>query len=447
MRRAVLVSYYFPPDGGPGTQRSAKLCKYLGQAGWEAWVVTRPAQKTRGAWEPEDATLLGEIGGARILRPAPMERPRGWARAVPNLDTGHEWLEPALEEVLRLLRQEGADLVCITLSPFDLSWIGRRLQAGGARVVYDLRDPWALDGWRLYGSRRRWREDRRAMVETLSAADGVVANTPEAGRALLKAVPLLAQDRLRVIPNGFDGEDFAEGAAPPPTLPKEEGSFELVHAGSLHTRTLYLYEGFLGRLRKWRHYRPERIDTSGRTPLHLLRAVRLLREAREGLAERLRVVFVGPADKDSRRAVEESGVGDRVLFTGYLSHAEAVGRLKRADALFLPLHGLPEGGRSLIVPGKLYEYLAAGKPILACLPEGDAKDLVLESGRGVAADPCDASAIARAMAELVARAEAGAFASSASAPAPGLKRFERRRLAVEMAAFWDELLARRGSAA
>src|SRR5690606_8275093 len=71
------------------------------------------------------------------------------------------------------------------------------------------------------------------------------------------------------------------------------------------------------------------------------------------------------------------------------------------DALFVPLFGLPAGHRSRIVPSKTYEYLASGRPILGTLPEGDARELVERSGRGVCANPCDDAAIADALVRAI----------------------------------------------
>jgi glycosyltransferase involved in cell wall biosynthesis len=103
----------------------------------------------------------------------------------------------------------------------------------------------------------------------------------------------------------------------------------------------------------------------------------------------------------------------------------------KTDGLFLPLHGLPRGSRSRIVPGKTYEYLRSGLPILGCLPQGDARDLVEGSGRGYCASPCDVDEIASALARMVSDWRASRLAEADLAP---IRRFERRALTQDLAA-------------
>jgi glycosyltransferase involved in cell wall biosynthesis len=116
---------------------------------------------------------------------------------------------------------------------------------------------------------------------------------------------------------------------------------------------------------------------------------------------------------------------------GYLSHAETIAALRSADLLFLPMHGLPRGERARIVPGKAYEYLGARKPILAAVPEGDARDYVLASGLGEVCEPDDVAA----MAAILRRRWRAAWTGEAPRPAGPdfFAQFERRQLAARLA--------------
>jgi glycosyltransferase involved in cell wall biosynthesis len=134
-----------------------------------------------------------------------------------------------------------------------------------------------------------------------------------------------------------------------------------------------------------------------------------------------------------------------VVVHGYLPHSETVSLLRSADLLFLPMHDLPAGVRARIVPGKTYEYLAAGPPILAGVPDGDARDLLAEAGHALLCRPSDRAAMARAIAEQAERARSGAPALQAD---PGVvTRYERRRLAAELAAVFDGVLGGTGAVA
>lgn len=434
MKRLAYVSYYFPPDGGAGTQRAAKFCKHLPAFGWQCTMFTRPVAAQRGRWNPEDASLLEDVGATtEIIRVAPQPA-KDWARHIPPLYTARDWLEPLERSLLDRLDRGDIDAVLLSCSPYDLALLGARLARSlrGIPVVLDLRDPWALDGWRLYGTRREWRLDFRTMGESLAAVSAIIANTPAAQEAIAGHWPTLGA-RITAIPNGFDADDFA---GPPPAA-QRDGRFRIVHAGTFHSDNLYRYRGPLGWLRSMRHHRPEPIDPRGRTPLFVLQALRWLRDKGHPLGRTAQLVTAGVEDPGTQRIAESLGVADAVVASGYLPHSESVGLLRQADVLLLPLHALPPGHRSLIVPGKAYEYLAAARPILGCLPQGDARDYVERSGRGVCVEPCDPGAIAAALIELADRPEH--YARGALDVETWLTRFERRTLAGQLAALLDDL--------
>ena len=115
-------------------------------------------------------------------------------------------------------------------------------------------------------------------------------------------------------------------------------------------------------------------------------------------------------------------------------HRAAVAAMVDADILFLPMQDVPAGYRARIVPSKAYEYLAAGPPILAAVPEGDARDLIAEFDAGVVVFPTDATAIAEAIVGLA------AWSTSGIASRPGLERFERRELSRRLAGLLEEIV-------
>ena len=134
-----------------------------------------------------------------------------------------------------------------------------------------------------------------------------------------------------------------------------------------------------------------------------------------------------------------------VEFMGYLSHAEGVQLILDADLLFLPLHKLPPGRRSTIVPGKTYEYVASGRPILAAVPHGDARDILAEAGT---ADVCAPSDVSRMTEILDRRVDAFLAGEPSPALAPGVaERYEYGRLARDLEGFFERVIvgARGGS--
>ena len=442
MKRVLVISYYFPPDGGAGTQRAAKFCKYLPEFGWKPIVVTRTEPERRGTWDPLDASLVDDIGAeTEVVRVAPPAAAVGRQGRFARRNAERGWLEGFAAAAERVIAGHDVAAVLITMSPFELTQVGERLRRPNLPVIYDLRDPWALDGWRTYRSILDWRLDLGRMKRAFRSADGIVANTPDSLKAFLAMLPSLDPRRLETIPNGFDAEDFERVAEA--VVPEAPDRFRLVHTGTPLSICLYRDPGLRGLIRHALEYRAEPMVPSGRTFLHLLAAIRLLRDRRHPRAESLQLVHAGVADSATKRCVRESGVEDAVALLGYRPHVETVTWLRRADALFLALHDLPAGHRSLIVPGKTYEYLASGKPILGCLPPGDAADLVAASGRGFLAPPCDPERIASRLAEMLDLWASGAVKGGLQLD--GVAQFERRELTRRLAGFLSRLTTRQNA--
>ncbi len=424
-RRALIIAFFFPPDGGGGSQRWAKFCKRLPALGWQPTVLTRAQPASRTQWDPEDETLLEDVAAARIhrLEPAP-------AAAEVNLklsgDVDPAWLRQTLAEAGRLCAEETFDVIVLTAPPYDLARLAPVLaEQIRIPVVLDLRDPWAFDGGRLFSSAAAWRRERDVMIRALERCEGVIFNTPEARAAIERGIGARAR-RAVVIPNGYDVDDFT-GLEP---APRSDDAFRIAHLGTLHSRALYERRGPAGFVRRIRRHRPQRVAPAGRTLRPLLKAIHALRREGDPLGERVRVRVLGPVDEATERCVRDSPTPDAVELIGYLPHAEALREAASADALFLPLYGLPAGERARIVPGKTYEYLALGRPILACVPPGDARELVERTGRAACADPCDPHGIAQAIRRL----------QTMEAPPPGwppewISRFERGALTRELSEF------------
>lgn len=411
----LLLAHYFPPDGGPGAQRPRSFARHLPGLGVRCTVLTRAVPAQRGDFDPADEQGLDAVRTATVVRAAAT----AWSEFPAALLAAGE----------RLGAADRPDVVMATMSPFELAPVALQLaHRYGVPAVLDLRDPWALDGVQDHRTRWHWCREFAAMRAALTTADGVVANCEESRRAIVAALPA-TQDRTVVIPNGWDALDFAGETPvvePGPTL-------RLVHGGSFLCGELYSHERPLRRILGWLRHRPEPIDPRGRTPAPLLAALRRLRERGHPAGAAVRLVVVGRPDAPLQRCVRESGVADAVELAGYLPHAATVRALREADALFLTLHGLPPVRRARIVPGKTYEYLAAGRPLLAALPAGDARDLVATSPRAFLADPCDADSLAAALADLHAGWRAGEL--RAAAFSPQLAQFERRVLAIRLVDF------------
>jgi glycosyltransferase involved in cell wall biosynthesis len=436
MQRILLLAYHFPPLGGAGTQRNAKLARYLKEeSGIDLTVVTGPG----GAdyrWTPIDSSMDDEIDeSVRIVRlpgPEPPRRAglRGRFERWLRLETA--WQAWWTRETVRATRSIGddVDVVYASLNPFETATaaidVARVL---GKPLVLDLEDPWALDEMLTHETRLHARLERRLMRRTLGRADAIVMNTPEAEARVRAAFPELGGTPITSIVNGFDAADFT---APVPA--RDDGIFRIVHTGSLHQwaarRTL---------LRRVLGGTEASVDLLTRSLRSLMPALEQVLDERPELHGRIEVHLAGRVTDDDRAGFAGSAL---VREHGFLSHPEAAALIQSADLLFLPMHDLPAGRRVGIVPCKTYEYLGSGRPILAAVPDGDARDMLLEAGNAYVCRPSDVAGIASAILVAV----DAAVNEPASAPDPALlARLERRRLTRDLVAFLDSLSVGTGS--
>ena len=434
MRSVLTLAYDFPPLGGAGVQRNLKFARYLPLHGYRSVVLTGPGAAA-GRWAPRDEELAAEVGEAAVHRvpgPAPAE-PTGWSRRAGvwlrrPTPFATWWRDGAVSVGLRA----GAvvDVIHASMTPWESGEAAARLaRLLGVPWVADLRDPWALDEMTVYPTALHRRLELERMRRVLGAADGVVMNTPEAARRALEHVPGLRGRPVVAIPNGYDGEDFRG-----PLAPREDGRFRIVHTGYLHTE-LGLQQRSRSRLRDVLGGAAPGLDILTRSHVVLLDGLDRLVARRPGLRERIEVVLAGVLSPADERAAANRAV--RVTMPGYLSHSQSVGLLRSADLLFLPMHDLAPGARATIVPGKTYEYLASGTPILAAAPPGDAHDLLARSGRAEVCAPTDAAGLAAAVERALERPSAPVRTPDADDP---IAAYERRRLTGELAAFLDRVV-------
>jgi glycosyltransferase involved in cell wall biosynthesis len=445
-KTVLILAYHFPPIGGAGVQRTVKFVKYLPEFGFRPVVVTTGDVGNETS-TLRDVTLTDEIPpGTPVYRapkrPSPL-LPR-WAtrvgdRALRLLQcrdrNASAWIKGCVDAGLRAGRDHPPDLVYASMSPFETCPAAELLaRSFGVPWVADLRDPWALDEMMVYTSRWHRLVEVRRMRRELSSAGLVIMNTPEATRALTAEMPEFTEARVHTITNGFDASDFA---GPPP--PKRQDEFRIVHTGYLHSelgarhRRRRLIRQLLGGERL-------PIDIETRSHIYLLSALARWQSESPDIRRHVRLVLAGAVTTSDRQVVERSGVSELVEMPGYLDHQSSTALLRSGDLLFLPMHNLPAGEKARIVPGKTYEYLAAGPPILAAVPEGDASDLVRQSENGDVCRPDDVDGI---LSSLRVRYEAWLAGNRrGQANSELCRRFERRELTRDLAASFERIVRR-----
>jgi glycosyltransferase involved in cell wall biosynthesis len=390
--RVLLVTMYFPPAGGGGVARPLKSATHLAELGVEMHVLAPDDPKwlyrdeelapppgvrvhraryvgPRGRLPGEE--LHGLEGFDRLLRQAAL-----FSRRLLLPDEFVTWGATAIPAARRIVQDERIDVLLTTSPPASVNLIGAAVkQATGVPWVADLRDSIAANPDRdVERLAVRLKEQGQALVARLVAryADAVVG----VSEAIADEARELGAKQVRVIPNGCDFDDF-EG------LEYRRGErFRITHTGT-----------FFGK----------------RDPRAFLQA---LADPRVDAVAR----FVGGLRSADHEFAEELGLGDRLEVLRHVPRRRALELQRDSEALLLLL---PEaGGRGRTVPsGKIFEYLAAERPILAAVPpQGVAADLVRRAGAGVVVAPDDSHGLSDALAGLEARWRAGALDGSPLSP-------------------------------
>jgi glycosyltransferase involved in cell wall biosynthesis len=386
MKKILMIINFFPPAGGGGVYRPLSFVKYLPRLSWEVTVVTPRA----GEFWISDPGLEREIPpGVRVVRTASLSgsrllgslrggrgtgaprRSSGWFETLRRAgelflvpDTYVGWVPFARRAASRLSRG-GFDAVYST-SPPDSSHLVARDVSRRFRIpwVADFRDPW-INLYLREPPTPLHRALHRRLERSVSRADLVLTTTAAHERMLRERYPWCRVER---IPNGFDEEDFAGKSAPPPPA----GPFTITHCGML---------------------------TLGRSAKPFLDALAALSRRSPAAARDVRTVFIGARESASEEWTRRLGLEGSVVFEDNLPHRECIARERTSHALLLIKHD-DERYRGL-VPGKLFEYIGAKRPILAVGPEGEAADLVRELRRGETPRIGEPDAIAAAIERML----------------------------------------------
>lgn len=195
----------------------------------------------------------------------------------------------------------------------------------------------------------------------------------------------------------------------------------------------------LGRfLREWFwEYRPDYLIPTSRCGYYLFRGVARFKEKYPHHSQRLQVDIWGNIAEENHQQVSELGIGDIVTIEGYRERAASRAKLDACDALFLPLELAKPGYKPLIIPGKVFEYLQAAKPVLTIGQDSDAMDIMQRSGLGIVHQPDDIEGIADSLYQLIMAKER--LAELYRVDQEYIAQFDFRNLAGQLAGIFEEL--------
>ena len=432
MKRVLVITYYWPPSGGSGVQRWVKFARYLPAEGWQPVIYTPSNPELTAV----DETLAAEVpDGVEVIR-RPIREPYALYRRVMGKDsstdmktlvtpissTGRKgfkqrlslfvrgncfvpdprvgWVRPSVRFLSMYLKEHPVDVIVTTGPPQSVHLIGQRLaRKTGLPWIPDFRDPWTKMYYlrHLGMTRGTWKRLYRMEQSVLDEATRVLTVTP----VVREEYQARTKTPVAMITNGFDPADFS---APEP----RDGFFNLTHTGLL---------------------------ASDGNPLVLWKVLGGLAASDPDFRAALRIRLAGKTDREVLEAIASAGLDGQLVNAGYLDHAAAVREQQQAEILLLPLRNDPEYFR--ILPGKLFEYLAARRPILGIGQTDGAMARVLSDARaGEMFSWYDEAGLRGFLERAWER-----FRSTGIPPTSGpIDRYTRQQLTRELAALLDSVL-------
>ncbi len=377
--RVLLVAFHYPPEVSAGVQRSRIMERFLVEHGCDVTLLThQPIEKGLCGSTLLHVPLPRYLQRGKTPPAQPQNRPksrlRRWVRRwllVPDVFVG--WSLAAAQAAVRQARQTPWDLVITSSPPESVHWIGWRLKRKCKTAwLADFRDGWTLEPHREeIRLPIRGRIDRRLERAVVRSADWITANTRPVAEDFAARIPA-AKDRIHVLPTGFLEDDFEP-------LGRDDGMFRLVYTGRF---TL-----------SWQEASPKPFFDG------LKRAL----EADRALAERFRLVLIGSFTDQERTLWQTPPLGAVVEEMPPRPYDEAMRLAAGATMLLLVA---PRGIRS-VIPRKLFDYLAAKRPIFAVSGENEVTRILRETSAGVWSSAEDPGKIADELLRLFRLWQAG----------------------------------------
>jgi len=369
MKKVLIITYYWPPAGGPGVQRWLKFVKYLPDFDINP-IVYIPENPT---YPLLDEKLVADVPKNVTILKNKITEPYAWASVfskkntkkissgiIPNQrkqsliqkmmlwvrgnlfipDARVLWVKPSVKYLSKYIQENNIDTVITTGPPHSLHLIGLQLKEKlNVKWIADFRDPWTTIGYhkalKLTEASAKKHKDMEKKVMT--TADFLLVTSP----TTKKEFEAITNKPIHVITNGYDVENVGR--------PAMDEKFTLAHIGS-----------FL----------------SERNPRVLWKALRELTKENAEFRKHFELKLIGATSQEVLDAIEEFKLSAFVNNLGYVSHQEAVEQQRKSQVLLL-IEIDSEDTKS-IIPGKLFEYMVSERPILAIGPKDADFSVILQ---------------------------------------------------------------------
>ena len=373
MKRVLVITYYWPPAGGPGVQRWLKFVTYFKEFGIDpiVFIPDNPhypiTDESIGSELPEGIQIIRfpikePYGFANLIskkkitqvssgiitkrKQSVLEKVLLWIRGnffIPDARIG--WVKPSINFLRNFIADHHVEAIITSGPPHSLHLIGKSLkEETGIKWVADFRDPWTTIHYHksLRLTKRAQKKHKTLESEVLTKADHVVVTSATTKKEFQK----ITQTPIEVITNGYDSNDNFKLNL--------DIKFTLSHIGTL---------------------------LSNRNPIVLWEALSELCSENPEFSKDLLIQLAGSVSDAILISIQKYGLMDQCIVLGYLSHQKAIQLQYNSQVLLLIEMNLPE--TKAIIPGKLFEYLAAKRPILAIGPvDSDVEKIIEETNSG-----------------------------------------------------------------
>ena len=376
MKRVLIITYYWPPSGGPGVQRCLFFAKYFREFGWEPVIFT----VKNGEYPVIDESLNSEIPTDLEVLKFPIKEPyklykkftglKKKDRLKPRIvfekrkfqftqelaiwirgnffipDARMWWIRPSVKFLKRYISEHPVDAIFSCSPPQSVHLIGKKLaKEFGIPWIADFRDPWTqVDYFNRLKLTSYARKKHEKMEKSVFEEASLITTTSSSNKKEFKK---LTNKRIDTLTNGFD--DAGKIFSPIPNSDK----FTISYLGSLSRE---------------------------RNPNLIWKAISELVQYEKGFAEDLKIVLAGPIDPFIFKSLNRNGLDKYLDFHQYIPHKEIPDFLDKSHLLIL----IGVENSLGVIPGKMFEYLYSGRQILAISPTGsDIESIINETQSGI----------------------------------------------------------------
>ncbi|MDU8886177.1 glycosyltransferase [Yeosuana sp. MJ-SS3] len=369
VRKALIITYYWPPAGGPGVQRWLKFVKYLPEFGVEP-IVYVPENPN---YPILDKSLLSDVPNSITILKQPIKEPYKFANVFSKKrsqsiskgiikendnqsilekmmlyirgnffipDARKSWIKPSVNYLIKYIIDKKVDLIITTGPPHSLHLIGLQLKKQlGVKWIADFRDPWTTIGYhkKLKLTKRAQLKHQELEHDVLNSANQIIVTSP----STKKEFEQKTNSPIEVITNGYDCVSINKLEL--------DTKFTLSHIGSL---------------------------LSGRNPKILWQVLKELIEENQEFKNSFQLNLVGSISEDVLNSIEKYISTNYINKVGYISHNESIKYQKKSQLLILIEIDSEE--TKCIVPGKLFEYMVSNRPIIAIGPNSSDVEYILK---------------------------------------------------------------------